>query len=129
METAYRREEIVSSSKASKQLGEVLNEAKRKGRMVVSRNNRLEAVILPIEEYEDIVEDLEHLLTALEIRERKAGDRGKRISWESLKTKYGRSPWGRGWGSTSPGIVRFTSGKRAIGLSTRSSAKDSSFSL
>ena len=89
METAYRREEIVSSSKASKQFGEVLNEAKRKGRMVVSRNNRLEAVILSIEEYEDIVEDLEHLLTALEIRERKARDRGKRISWESLKAKYG----------------------------------------
>jgi len=36
----------------------VLNEAKRKGRMVLSRNNRLEAV----------VEDLEHLFTALEIR-------------------------------------------------------------
>lgn len=89
METAYRREEIVSSSKASKQLGEVLNEAKRKGRVVLSRNNRLEAVILPIEEYESIVEDLEHLLTALEIQERKARGRGRRISWESLKTKYG----------------------------------------
>ena len=58
METAYHREEIVSSSKASRNLGEVLNEAKRKGRM---------------------------LLTALEIQERKARDRGKRISWESLK--------------------------------------------
>ena len=89
METAYRRGEIISSSKASKQLGEVLNEAKRKGRVVLSRNNRLEAVILPIEEYEGIVEDLEHLLTALEIQERKGGDRGKRISWESLKAKYG----------------------------------------
>lgn len=89
METAYRREEIVSSSKAAKQLGEVLDEAKRKGRMVLSRNNRLEAVILPIEEYEGIVEDLEHLLTALEIQERKARDQGKRISWESLKAKYG----------------------------------------
>ena len=88
METAYRREEIVSSSKASKQLGEVLDKAKQKGRMVLSRNNRLEAVILPIEEYEILVEDLEHLLTALEIQERKARDRGKRVSWESLKTKY-----------------------------------------
>ena len=89
METAYRREEIVSSSKASKQLGEVLNDAKRKGRVVLSRNNRLEAVILPIEEYEGIVEDLEHLLIALEIKERKSRDRGKRISWQSLKAKYG----------------------------------------
>lgn len=89
METSYRRDEIVSSSTASKQLGEVLKAVKRKGRMVLSRNNRLEAVILPIEEYEGLVEDLEHLLTALEIQERKAQDRGKRISWESLKAKYG----------------------------------------
>jgi prevent-host-death family protein len=89
METAYRREEIVSSSKASKQLGEVLNEVKRKRRVVLSRNNRLEAVILPIEEYEGLVEDLEHLLTALEIQERKARARGKRISWETLKAKHG----------------------------------------
>ena len=89
METAYRREEIVSSSRASKQLGEVLNEAKRSGRVVLSRNNRLEAVILPIEEYEGIVDDLEHLLTALEIRERKASDGARRVSWESLKSKHG----------------------------------------
>ncbi len=89
METSYRREEIISSSKASKHLGEVINEAKRKGRVVLSRNNRLEAVILPIEEYEDIVEDLEHLLTALEIQDRKDRAGGKRISWESLKAKHG----------------------------------------
>lgn len=89
METAYCREEIVSSSKASKQLGAVLNEAKRKGRMVLSRNNRLEAVILPIEEYEGIVDDLDHLLTALEIQERKSRDRGKRIAWETVKARHG----------------------------------------
>jgi prevent-host-death family protein len=89
METAYRREEIISSSRASKRLGEALNEAKRMGRLVLSRNNRLEAVILPIEEYEGIVEDLEHLLIALEIQDRKGRDRGKRVSWQSLKAKYG----------------------------------------
>ena len=89
METAYQREEIISSTKASKQLGEVLNAAKRRGRMVLSRNNRLEAVILPIEEYEGIVEDLEHLLTVFEIQERKARSRGKRITWESLKARHG----------------------------------------
>jgi prevent-host-death family protein len=89
METAYRREEIISSSEASKHLGQVLKAVKQKGRIVLSRNNRLEAVILPIQEYEGIVEDLEHLLTAFEIQERKARDRGKRISWQSLKAKYG----------------------------------------
>ena len=89
METAYRREEIVSSSEASKRLGEVLSEVKRKGRIVLSRNNRLEAVILPIEDYEELVEDIEHLLTALEIQERKAKDKGKRVPWESLKARHG----------------------------------------
>lgn len=88
METVYRREEIISSSRASKRLEETLNEARRMGRLVLSRNNRLEAVILPIEEYEGIVEDLEHLLTALEIQDRKRRDRGKRVSWQSLKAKY-----------------------------------------
>ena len=87
MDTASRREEIVSSSTASKQLGEVLNQVKRQGRVVLSRNNRLEAVLLPIEEYEGIVEDLEHLLTALEIGDRKTRARGTRVTWESLKVK------------------------------------------
>ena len=88
METEYQRQEIISTSRASRQLGAVLDQAKRKGRVVVSRNNRLEAVILPIEEYEGIVEDLEHLLTALDIRERKAQGQGKHVSWQSLKKKY-----------------------------------------
>ncbi len=89
MDTAYRREEIVSSSRAAKQLGDVLNQARSKGRVVLSRNNRLDAVVLPIEEYEELVEDLEHLLTALDIVERKKRDRGKRIAWATLKRKHG----------------------------------------
>lgn len=89
MDTAYRRDEIVSSSTAAKRLGEVLSRAKRSGRIVVSRNNRLDAVILPIEEYEGMVDDLEHLLTALEIHDRKRTNKGKRVAWDSLKIKYG----------------------------------------
>jgi prevent-host-death family protein len=89
MNTAYRREEIVSTSEASKRLGKVLLEARQKGRIVLSRNNRLEAVIIPVEDYEEMVEDLEHILIALEISERKQKDRGKRISWETLKVKHG----------------------------------------
>lgn len=89
MDTAYRRDEIVSSSIAAKQLGQVLSRAKRAGRVVVSRNNRLDAVIIPIEEYEGMVDDLDHLLTALEIHDRKQAHKGKRVSWDSLKSKYG----------------------------------------
>ena len=33
-------------------------------------------------------EDLDHLLTALEIQERKAKARGKRVAWETLKAKH-----------------------------------------
>lgn len=88
MDTAYRRDEIVSSSKASKQLGEVLDRARRAGRVVLSRNNRLDAVLLPIEQYEELVEDLDHLLTSLEIDERKT-ERGKRVAWATLKARHG----------------------------------------
>ncbi len=89
MDTSYRRDEIVPSSKAAKQLGEVLNEAKRTGRVVLSRNNKLEAVLLPIEEYEGLVGDLEHVLTALEVKERKDASHGKTVKWQAIKAKHG----------------------------------------
>ena len=66
-----------------------MSKAKQKRRAVPSRSNRLEVAILPIEEYEGIVEDLEHLLTALEIREGKVRGHGKRVPWEFLKAKHG----------------------------------------
>lgn len=86
---AYSREEIISSSFAAKNLGGALEDLKKKRRLVISRNNRLEAVILPIEEYEEMIEDLDHILLALEIRDRKDKDTGIRISWEAIKAKYG----------------------------------------
>jgi prevent-host-death family protein len=89
MNNSYARKEIVSTSKASKELGKVLRDAKERGRIVLSRNNKLEAVILPVEVYEEMLEDLEHLLIALETFERKERDRGKRISLETLKAKHG----------------------------------------
>jgi len=47
----YSREEIISSSKTAKILGLVLSNLKtgKLSRAVISRNNKLEAVILPIE--------------------------------------------------------------------------------
>jgi len=47
----YPREEIISSSKTAKILGLVLSNLKtgKLSRAVISRNNKLEAVILPIE--------------------------------------------------------------------------------
>ena len=87
----YSRDEIISSSEASKHLGEILSKLKEKKarRLVLTRNNKLEAVILPIEDYEELLEDLDHLVIAIEIKERQERDAGKRIPWEKLKRKYG----------------------------------------
>ena len=89
MSTAYERQEIISTSEASRKLGEVLRYAKEKGRVILSKNNHLEAVILPLDEYEEMIKDLEHLLMALEIQERKTRAKGKHVSWEFLKAKHG----------------------------------------
>ena len=89
MSIAYERQEIISTSEASRKLGEVLRFAKQKGRVILSKNNRLEAVILPLDGYEEMINDFEHLLIALEIQERKARAKGKHVSWESLKVKHG----------------------------------------
>ena len=89
MSITYERQEIISTTEASRKLGEVLRHAKQKGRMILSKNNHLEAVILPLDNYEEMIKDLEHLLMALEIQERKTRAGGKRVSWESLKAKHG----------------------------------------
>lgn len=74
--TTYARSEIISSSKTAKKLGQILDDLKqgRLQRAIVSKNNELEAVILPIEEYEkmmEIVELIEHLEIADLIQIRK----------------------------------------------------------
>ena len=57
----YAREEIISSSKASKNFGEILEKLKsgKAEKIVISKNNELEAVIIPIEEFETIKEAFE----------------------------------------------------------------------
>ena len=73
---SYTREEIISSSKAGKKLGELLESLKsgKSEKIVISRNNNLEAVLLPIEEFESIKEAyelVEHLEIYKLINERK----------------------------------------------------------
>lgn len=55
---SYAREEIFSATKVSKKFGEILKKLKDKTltRAAVSKNNMIEAVILPVEEYEKIQE-------------------------------------------------------------------------
>ncbi|MBW1753671.1 MAG: type II toxin-antitoxin system Phd/YefM family antitoxin [Deltaproteobacteria bacterium] len=73
--SAYERSEIIASGKAAKRLGTVLSDLKsgRLKRVVISRNNVLEAVILPVEEYEqleDAANILEHMKIARIIAQR-----------------------------------------------------------
>jgi prevent-host-death family protein len=73
---SYTREEIISSSKAGKNFGELLENLKsgKSEKIVISRNNNLEAVLLPIEEFESIKEAyefVEHLEIFELINERK----------------------------------------------------------
>ncbi|MBL4729842.1 MAG: type II toxin-antitoxin system Phd/YefM family antitoxin [Sulfurimonas sp.] len=64
---AYTRDEIISASEMARSFSSVLNDLINysKDRFVISKNNKLEAVVLPIEEYErmrealDLVEHME----------------------------------------------------------------------
>ena len=72
---SYSRKEIISSSKTAKNLGQILESLKTGNleRAVISKNNKLEAVILPIETYEKIIEMaelIEHIQIARLIKER-----------------------------------------------------------
>jgi PHD/YefM family antitoxin component YafN of YafNO toxin-antitoxin module len=51
---AYKRDEIVSASEMARGFSNILNSIidKSKDRLAISKNNKLEAVILNIEEYE-----------------------------------------------------------------------------
>lgn len=58
---AYARNEIFSATEAAKRFGAILEklEDQSLSRAVVSRNNRIEAVILPVEAYEEMKEIFE----------------------------------------------------------------------
>jgi len=58
----YTKEEILPSSVISKNFGSVLNKLRQKKlrKVAVIRNNKMEAVIIPIKEYEDIKQAVEY---------------------------------------------------------------------
>jgi len=73
------KEEIVSSSKAGKNFGQILERLKsgRAEKIIISKNNKLEAVIIPIEEYEQVKEAFE-LIEHLEIFQQISKRKGKK---------------------------------------------------
>ena len=72
---SYAREEIMSSSEVVRNLGSVLTSMvhHKRDKVAIIRNNRMEAVLLPIEDYErmqDICEIFEQLELHTMISER-----------------------------------------------------------
>jgi PHD/YefM family antitoxin component YafN of YafNO toxin-antitoxin module len=73
---AYSRDEIFPATHVAKRFGDILKRLKNKtlSRIAIAKNNTIEAIILPIEEYEKIQEAVEWLeLKEIEqiIKERK----------------------------------------------------------
>jgi PHD/YefM family antitoxin component YafN of YafNO toxin-antitoxin module len=84
----YGKDEIISSSRIAKNFGSVLSELKNgtKKRAIISKNNELEAVIIPIEEYENIKESFELLehLDIYEIVQERINSKPE-VSWKEIK--------------------------------------------
>ncbi|MDF0675551.1 MAG: hypothetical protein P0120_14605 [Nitrospira sp.] len=71
MAVAYKKDELLSASKVARCFGEVLADLseKRRRRVAVVKNNHLDTILLPVEEYETMAEALS-LLEHLEIYRR-----------------------------------------------------------
>ncbi len=68
MAVAYKKEEILSASRVARSFGKVLTDLKtqHRRRVVVLKNNQVEAVIVPVDDYEKMAEALD-LLEHMEI--------------------------------------------------------------
>lgn len=89
MAVAYKKDEILSASRMARSFGQVLADlsGKRRRRVAVVKNNHLEAVLLPIDDYETMAEALallEHLEIYHLVEERKGKKRRKTISLDAL---------------------------------------------
>jgi len=89
MAVAYKKDEILSASKVARSFGQVLADlsGKRRRRVVVVKNNHLEAILLPIEDYETMAEALailDHLEIYRLVQERKGKKRPNTISLDAL---------------------------------------------
>ncbi len=90
---AYTRDEIISATDLARNVSGTLNSIikKTKEKIAISKNNRLEAVIIDIEEYERLKEAyelMEHAEIAKIVEERKDSET---IDFETLLEKEGIS--------------------------------------
>ena len=89
----YTKDEIQASSSVSRNFGSILDKLKKKKleKIAVMRNNRLEAVILPIEDYEKMneLEELQEQLEIYKIVKEREKIKGKSVSFDSVIEEYG----------------------------------------
>ncbi|MFA6190961.1 MAG: type II toxin-antitoxin system Phd/YefM family antitoxin [Sulfurimonas sp.] len=88
---AYSRDEIISASDMARNFSSVLKDivSHTKERLAISKNNKLEAVFLPIDEYERLKEAydlMEHTEIYKMVQLRK---NSKTVSLEDSASKYG----------------------------------------
>ncbi len=90
---AYTRDEIISATDLARNVSGTLSSITKniKDKVAISKNNKLEAVIIDIEEYERLKEAyelMEHIEIAKMVEERKDS---KTIDFETLLEKEGIS--------------------------------------
>ena len=92
MAVAYKKDEILSASRVARSFGKVLTDLKtqHRRRVVVLKNNQVEAVIVPVDDYEKMAEALdllEHMEIHRLVTQRARKKVNKTIQLEALLTE------------------------------------------
>lgn len=88
--TSYSRDEIVSVSQLARNLKKILDdlESKKKKKFGIAKNNKIRAVLVPVEFLEELEELIEHM-EIHEIVQREKSKNQKLIPFEKIKSEYG----------------------------------------
>ena len=91
---AYTRDEIISATDLARNISSTLNSIAKneKEKIAISKNNKLEAVIVNIEEYERLKEAyelMEHIEIAKIVQERKKTPKNQYITLEESAKEFG----------------------------------------
>jgi prevent-host-death family protein len=91
---AYTKDEIVSVSEVSRKFSSIINDLVNhtKEKFAIAKNNKLQAVIVPIDEYERMKEALEmaeHIEIYNIIKEREKTTKDEYVSLEDMADRLG----------------------------------------
>lgn len=91
---AYTKEELISSTEIVRNFSSILDSIKdhRREKVAVMRKNKLEAVILPVDEYEriqEVADLIEHLQIYEAVEERKATPVEEYVDLKQLLAAHG----------------------------------------